>query len=161
MSFIQRFKKKRPEPRSRKEIMNARPVRNPVLTWGPDAQGDMVINVPLQKKAWISRLNKLIPAPDVRHIILDDIGADVWELCDGETSVETIRRRIAEKYKMNHKEAEASLLEHLKQLAQRKLIVAVAGPEDEPASAQEVRPPSGGRARNRKKVTRRRSHPSS
>jgi hypothetical protein len=152
MSFIKRFQKKTAAAPSKSEVMRARPMRNPVLTWGPDAKGDMVINVPLERKPWLSRLGRLVPTPNVRHIILDDIGADVWSMCDGETSIDTIRRKIVEKYQMNNKEAEASLLEHLKQLAQRKLIVAVSGPEDEPTETPDTTPM---RFRNRKERRKR------
>jgi len=113
------------------------------VTWGPDSTGDMVIHVPLEKKAWAARLERFIPSPQKRHILLDEIGADVWSLCDGETSIDTIRQRIATKYRLNHKEAEASVLEFLKMLARRKLIVTIAGPEA-PAedAASETKPRS-------------------
>src|SRR5512138_1582445 len=129
------------KPPTRAEIMRALPLRNPSVTWGHDESGDMVIHVPLEKKPWISRMGRLLPTPDVRHIILDDVGADVWEMCDGQTSIDAIRRKITEKYQLNNKEAEASLLEHLRQLAKRRLIVALAGPE-EPARGVE-RPAAG------------------
>ena len=122
-----------PPPRS--VLLRSRPLRNPSITWGPDKSGDMVIHVPLVKKPWMARFGRFLPTAEVRHIILDDIGADVWELCDGETSIDSIRRSIADKYKLNPKEAEASLVEHLKQLARRRLIVAVAGPDDPPEPA--------------------------
>ncbi len=144
-------KKQAPAGPPREEILRSRPVRNPALTWGPDNQGDMVINVPLEKKPWVARLGRMMPTPEVRHIILDDIGADVWELCDGETSVEAIRRRIAEKYQLNHKEAEASLVEHLRQLAKRRLIVAVAGPEDPPEPELSASPRASRPSRNKRK----------
>ena len=141
MLRLRRSKKNEKSGPSRAEVLRSRPIRNPAVTWGEDAQGDTVIHVPLVKKAWMSRFGRFLPAPDTRHILLDDIGADVWKLCDGETSIEEIRRRITEKYQLNHKEAEASLLEHLKQLARRKLIVAVAGKADEAAAEEEASPP--------------------
>lgn len=137
---------------SKAEVLRARPLRNPSLTWGPDAKGDMVIHVPLAKKAWMERLGRFLPASDTRHILLDDIGADVWAMCDGETSIDAIRRHITAKYKLDHKEAEASLLEHLKQLAKRKLIVAVAGPDPAPTEEDKgLAPGSAARRRPRRK----------
>jgi hypothetical protein len=148
--FFRRNKKGSTPAPSRAEVLRARPLRNPVLTWGPDNQGDLVIHIPLEKKPWMAKLGRFLPAPEKRHIVLDDIGADVWQMCDGENSVEAIRKHITSKYQMNHKEAEASLLEHLRQLARRKLIVAVAGPEDEPDDAP-PKPENALRRHRRKK----------
>ena len=65
-----------PPPRS--VLLRSRPLRNPSITWGPDKSGDMVIHVPLVKKPWMARFGRFLPTAEVRHIILDDIGADVW-----------------------------------------------------------------------------------
>ena len=145
------FQKKKPTPPPRKDVLRALPLRHPEVTWGPDTQGDMVIHIPLERKAWGLKLARFIPAPTKRHIVLDEIGADVWEMCDGETNIETIRQRITAKYKLNHKEAEASLLEHLRQLARRRLIVTVAGPEEPPAIETAAKLPKQGNRRKKKK----------
>ena len=150
MRLFNRRKTRQTGP-TKAEVLRARPLRNPSLTWGPDAKGDTVIHVPLVKKPWMARLGRFLPATDTRHIVLDDIGADVWAMCDGETSIDAIRRQITAKYKLDHKEAEASLLEHLKQLAKRKLIVAVAGPEPEPADDAKAGAGAPGRRRPRKR----------
>ena len=84
-------------PLPRSVLLRSRPLRNPSITWGPDKSGDMVIHVPLVKKPWMARFGRFLPTAEVRHIILDDIGADVWELCDGETSIDSIRRSIADR----------------------------------------------------------------
>ncbi|MBW3623985.1 MAG: PqqD family protein [Armatimonadetes bacterium] len=126
MDLLKRFKKPAQKAPSKTEVLRARPLRNPAVTWDRDKQGDMVIHVPLQQRKWAARFGRLLPSSDTRHILLDDIGADVWQMCDGETTIDAIRRQITAKYKMNPKEAEASLLAHLQQLAKRKLIVALA-----------------------------------
>jgi hypothetical protein len=122
--------KKKPAPPSKAEVLRARPLRNPSVTWGPDNKGDMVIHIPLQRKRWADRFTRFMPFPETRHILLDDIGADVWEMCDGEHTIDAIRRQLTARYQMNPKEAEASLIAHLQQLARRKLIVALADPQE-------------------------------
>jgi hypothetical protein len=151
---LKRKKPGAPAP-SKVEVLRARPLRNPAVTWGPDKTGDMVIHVPLEKKGWSTRMGRFFPAPDTRHILLDDIGADVWELCDGENTIDAIRRQISAKYQLNHKEAEASLIVHLQQLAKRKLIVALTGTEEEPvpveAPSKPLQKPRTGSRRKKKR----------
>ena len=55
-------------------------------------------------------------------MVLDQIGTQVWEMCDGRTTVEAMIRRLSEDHKLNNKEAEISLLAYLKQLGQKNLV---------------------------------------
>ena len=53
---------------------------------------------------------------------MDQIGSEVWELCDGTHSVEGISQAISRSYKLNKRQAETSVTAYLKMLADRRLI---------------------------------------
>ena len=72
---------------------------------------------------WGRFLSKLLRMEDMeRRIALDEIGAYVWDMCDGETTVRTMIGRFTDKYKLNRKEAEVSMVEYLRTLAKKGLI---------------------------------------
>ena len=50
------------------------------------------------------------------------MGTEVWQMCDGHTSVATMIDRLRECYKLDRKEAEVSLLSYLKTLGQKRFI---------------------------------------
>lgn len=54
---------------------------------------------------------------------LNEVAAHVWELIDGDRSVEEIRAEIVEAYDVESPEAEEDILRCLKQLESRNLIV--------------------------------------
>ena len=43
-------------------------------------------------------------------------------MCDGQTTVETMIRRLSQQHKLNLKESEISLLHYLKQLGKKRLV---------------------------------------
>ena len=79
----------------------------------------VALRIPRRQDRWARFLNRIATAPDHKQVVLDEIGSDVWELCDGGTSVETIVRALMKKYKLSRREVELSLSLYLKQLAKR------------------------------------------
>ena len=53
---------------------------------------------------------------------LDIIGKQVWDACDGETSIRAIIERIAGDHRLNQREAEVSTVAFLTTLARKGLI---------------------------------------
>jgi len=128
---------------SREEVLKARPLRNPVVTWERNEQGEVVLNIPLQKGRVLKALKWFFPAPDYKQLVLDEIGGDMWELCDGNNTIDQIRQHLSSKYKLERREAEASILEYLRQLAKRRLVVALGEPSaaaSAPAQQQDTKP---------------------
>jgi len=77
-------------------LLALRPVRN--VLWETSAEGRVVLLVPkFRNRLMVRLLVPLLKRPSVK-LTLDAIGSDVWTLCDGETNVGTIARRLAEKY---------------------------------------------------------------
>ena len=114
---------RRRRPRlSRRQALQARPIRNPHLGTKRSERDELVLVVP-RRQDWVGRLLSLIfIVPKERGIVLDTVGEDIWALCDGEHTVEDLVRQVGEKYKLNPKEAEVSLTDYLRQLGKRNLI---------------------------------------
>jgi len=114
-------------PISKKDLLSARPVRNPMLDWEERDDGTVVIYI----KTPPSKAEKFIMGraseDKVKRIVLDEVGSFVWTLCDGNHSVNDIIENLSEKYKLKRIEAERSLFAFLRMLSQRMLIGFLAG----------------------------------
>ena len=51
-----------------------------------------------------------------------EVGGFVWELCDGNNTVETIVSRTGKQFKMNRREAEVSVTMFLQMLHERNFV---------------------------------------
>lgn len=106
----------------RSDILKMIPVRNPLVE-STDVDGDVLLKAPVNMKgtafSWAVRMFKL---PPHRQIQLDEIGSCVWNFIDGETSMDTIIRRMMNRTKMSRIEVEKSVGMFLKMLTDRKLI---------------------------------------
>jgi hypothetical protein len=117
---------------SRVQVLGARPVRNPLVEWtrekrsgsaeGDDAPEVALLRVPRRKDRLGNVVAKLFKLPDFRKLELDEIGSDVWEMCDGSHSVEALTKAVCAKYRLNRRQAEASVTAYLRMLAERRLI---------------------------------------
>lgn len=116
------FRRKEKPAITREEALRAVPLRNPVVAWKVNEEGEVHLTVPLRKDGWMRVAKVLFRIPDTREILLDEVGSEVWQWCDGESSVAQIIQRLQQRHKLNYKEAEVSLTAYLKTLAQRGLI---------------------------------------
>lgn len=118
-------RKNRPD---RLQILSARPIRHPKIVWSREptrlegAPELVLVQVPRRQDKWGNLIARWFKLPDHKKIELDQIGSDVWELCDGNHSIESIATRISKSYKLNKRQAETSVTAYLKMLADRRLI---------------------------------------
>jgi hypothetical protein len=107
---------------TREAMMDSRPARNDLLEWENTEAGEVRIKV-MRQETWKTRLlSKVFYIPKTRTITLDEVGTEVWQMCDGHTSVAMMIDRLRELYKLDRKEAEVSLLSYLKTLGQKRFI---------------------------------------
>ncbi|SVC16227.1 uncharacterized protein METZ01_LOCUS269081 [marine metagenome] len=113
----------RKKPRlTREAMLNSRPARNELLTWETNETGEAQITV-ARSESWKTRiLSKVFYIPLERTITLDSVGTDVWNMCDGDTSVSAMIQGLQDRYKLDRKEAEVSLLSYLKTLGQKNFV---------------------------------------
>jgi hypothetical protein len=106
----------------REAMLKSKPARNDALTWEKNEEDEVIITVE-RRKDWKARvLSKIFWIPENRTMMLDQIGAQVWDMCDGKTTVDAMIRKLSEEHKLNLKEAEVSLLTYLKSLGKKHLI---------------------------------------
>src|SRR5205823_4174179 len=79
----------------------------------------VVLKVPRRQDGYWRILNRMFEGPAYREVILDELGTDVWLLCDGGTSVEALIRSLAKKHKLERREVELSLTTYLTTLVRR------------------------------------------
>ncbi len=104
-------------------MLNSRPARNNALDWEKTDDGEVQIKVTRQDDSWKVRLlSKMFYIPRQRKITLDELGTEVWSLCDGKNTVGQMIEALSEKYQLNRKEAEVSLLNYLKTLGQKRFV---------------------------------------
>lgn len=119
------FLKIRPPELDRSGALTLRPGRNALLTWETKEEGKTMLTVPLDmnKGGKLTRLlAKWMRAPSERYVELDEVGGFVWELCDGNHTVETIVQKTGKEYKMNRREAEVSVTMFLQMLHEKNYI---------------------------------------
>ena len=114
------FKK---QPKIGREAMfKSKPVRNDQLTWETNDEGEVVVTLQRGESWKVRLLSKLFWIPNQKTLVLDEIGSQVWNMCDGRTHVEAMIRKLSKIHKLNIKESEISLLAYLKKLGQKGLV---------------------------------------
>jgi len=109
---------------TREQILRAKLHRNEAAKWERNSDGTIRIHS-VRTRGRGGRLLSLVlivPKVHTRNIDLDEIGSLVWEMCDGTKAVRQVRDAIVDRYKLHRREAEAALMEYLKQLMKRKLV---------------------------------------
>ncbi|MBD3292564.1 MAG: PqqD family peptide modification chaperone [Armatimonadia bacterium] len=114
--------KKKQMPLSRDEAFEARPVRNPALKWRINDEEVVEVIVPRRKDMFGRLMGFLFFVPESRPITLDEVGTRVWNLCDGEHTVQEIVAELSEDYKLQRREVEVSLTEYLRTLGKKGMV---------------------------------------
>ena len=107
---------------TREAMLNSRPARNDLLKWDKTESGEVRITVTRIDSWKVRLLSKLFYVPRKRTITLDEVGTDIWQMCNGRTSVAQMIEELRVKYKLDRKEAEVSLLQYLKTLGQKRFV---------------------------------------
>ena len=103
-------------------MLASRPTRNDSLRWEQSDEGEVRVVVERQETWKVKLLSKVFYIPKERKITLDEVGTEVWQMCNGRNSVGEMIEELADKYQLNRKEAEVSLLQYLKTLGQKRFV---------------------------------------
>jgi len=98
------------------------PLRNEAVTEEHTDAGELRLVLPVRPPWWARPLARFLYVPKQHRIVLDEIGAYVWRLCDGKRSMRDIIQALALRYKLHPKEARVSLVAYLRQLGRRRLV---------------------------------------
>ena len=116
------LKQKSQLPLTREQAFEARPVRNPALKWRVNDEDFIEVIVPRRKDLFGRARGFLFFVPESRPITLDEVGTRVWNLCDGEHTVQDIVKALSSDYKLQRREVEVSLTEYLRTLGKKGMI---------------------------------------
>ncbi|HJP84131.1 MAG TPA: PqqD family protein [Fimbriimonadaceae bacterium] len=105
-------------------LKKSKPTRNPFVTSEQLEQGTILLHAPLstQGRGIMGKLAQRAGKPSVKSFELEEVGAFVWNLCDGKNSFESIAKKLGSQFRLSRLESEASLTAFLQMLSQRKLI---------------------------------------
>ncbi|MEW6755363.1 MAG: PqqD family protein [Candidatus Latescibacterota bacterium] len=92
------------------------------MRWEKSDAGEVQITVTRQDNWRVKLLSRIFYIPKQRRITLDELGTQVWEMCNGRTTVAQMIEGLSTAHQLNRKEAEVSLLAYLKTLAQKRFI---------------------------------------
>jgi hypothetical protein len=144
---------------SRQESLTAYPLLNRLVKIEEADDGTVLLHVPRKLTGMNRLVIQLFRLPSYRRIELDKLGSFVLKLCDGEHTVKDIVGRLRAEFHLSAREAEVSIVQYLKMLAQRGIIgLAVrtepsGGPDDtekpEPAPSSKRRRGSSWKQRKR------------
>jgi hypothetical protein len=102
---------------TREQQLGAKPVRAPDARKQDHPSGGAVVKLPLRG----GRIFRA-PAGASKSFELDEIGVFVWDQCDGETTLEQLIHSLAERYRINLREAEVATMKFLETLSRKGLI---------------------------------------
>lgn len=131
INWLRRLLSKQPAspPISRQDALRVFPVHNPQLEWELDEEGMVTATLVRRQDLKGRLLSAFLMVPESRQMKLDAVGTFVWNLCDGEHTVNDIVEAMCDQYKLSRREIEVSLTEFLRLLGKRGMI-AVAVPEE-------------------------------
>jgi hypothetical protein len=121
------FKNKyKPPAITRAEALECKPVKNNMITETRLETGEVLLTYPVVMRPWIEslmrRLGGRVAGPKTKKLQLDVLGTAVWELIDGNQSVQQVIQRFTQKYQLHSREAEVAVTRFLRDLGKRGLI---------------------------------------
>lgn len=107
---------------SREQSLSARPVLHQLVTIQRNEEGLAMLSVPHKRTSTVRWICKAFKIPPYKRIELDELGTYTVELCDGMHTVAEIIAGFAQKFGLNRREAEVSMVSYLQALAKRGII---------------------------------------
>lgn len=71
----------------------------------------------------------VVPGTDAEHLVLNEVGARVWELLDGEHDLAMIRSALTDEFQVDGEQAERDVAELIEQLGEHGALADSAPPE--------------------------------
>ena len=106
--------------------LGLRPVRNQAVTSELLADGKSRLTLPLAHRAWSRLVQRVLPLRNAKVVELDELGTELLEWCDGQTTFETMIDRYQQRWNLSFFEARTLLIQFFRPLLRREIIVVVA-----------------------------------
>jgi hypothetical protein len=85
-------------------------------------EGGLRVSGKRREAWWIRLVSLVLPIPRERVFELDEVGRELWELCDGEHTLEEMIETFVDRHKLTRAEAEWSLRTYLRDLGKRGMV---------------------------------------
>ena len=116
--------------RSWKQMLQARLLQNAAVRVEPAAADRVTIHVKTAKPRYmVPPISWIVPVHRERAVVLDRLGTQIWNLCDGRRTVEDVTDAFAERHDLSFHEARVAVTGYASTLVQRGLVV-IALPKD-------------------------------
>ena len=136
MGLLDKILPRRKQHISRQQTLSSQPMQNPSVR--SETRGkSLVLRVPLKQPKTTRLSRALMTLPSQRRVVLDSIGAGIWQWCDQKNTVADIVELTRRRYKFSHKEALISVTTFLKQLGGKGLILFVVPKENKDANPRQ------------------------
>lgn len=110
------------EPLDRRRSLAGIPVLNENVDIDKTSDKKWVLTMTLKRKKTNGFLSRFTPNNPVHRFELDELGTFVVRHLDGRTTAGQIIDRFVERFKVNRREAELSVVEFLKTLSRKRII---------------------------------------
>ena len=93
---------------------------------------ELVLWIPIQKRLWMNRpFSWFFPYRSEKGAVLDRLGEEVWQACDGKHTTEQIVEQFAARHQLRFHEARLSVMQFLRMLVRRNLVAMVVPEQSE------------------------------
>ena len=110
----------------RDDALRVIPVKSRMVTDMRLDSGEVLVTYPVAVRPWMAKVIKVLGRrplkPMTRQLQLDLLGTVVWDLLDGQRSVQMLIERFAAEYQLQNREAEISVTQFLRELGRRGII---------------------------------------
>ena len=107
-------------------MLRARMMQNTSARIEREPNGAVVVNVANVRPRWlVPPLRWMVPFKPEKAIRLDRLGTAIWDLCDGQRTVEDLVDRFSAKQDLTFHEARVSVTVYLRDLIKRGALVVV------------------------------------
>ena len=107
-------------------MLRAKPVPNASADVTQARDQEMRIAVPRRRPAYlVPPLSWFVRPAPTRTVVLDHMGRQIWQLCDGNRTVEDIVETFSFRQRLSFHEARVSTTAYLKLMAERGALVIV------------------------------------
>ena len=104
-------------------MLSARPVRNSAAEARPGEPSGVLVTVK-RKRPWYFRppFSWILRPRYRKTVVLDEVGAELWNLCDGKRTVEEIIDEFSSAHRLSFHEARVATTNYMKTLVERGVL---------------------------------------
>jgi hypothetical protein len=112
-------------------MLLALPIRNSSAAAEGHGAEAVELTVPRRRPKYLTPLSWLVKVRPTRTIVLDRLGTQIWQSCDGKRTVEQVVEGFAQTHRLSFHEARTAVTGYLRELIERGAMAIVMPPPDD------------------------------